>query len=282
MVDRAQKTLRNEVRFSGLGIHFGKTASFSLLPAPEDSGILFKKIDVSSGKEVDIVAGLSNVSCTGRCTVLGESQRAIATVEHLLAALKAYQVDNVVIRVEGDEIPIGDGSASVFVDLIEKAGVVEQQAPIKTFRLARSVFFQKDKTFLVAVPSQEFRISYTLYYPKVKLIGMQCLSVSVNPSVFKREISSCRTFALYEELHFLMERGLIKGGSLENAVVFKDDTAISKEGLRFSDEPVRHKIMDLIGDLSLIGKNFLAHVIAIGSGHSSNVALGKKMANMLY
>ncbi|MEG0037450.1 MAG: UDP-3-O-acyl-N-acetylglucosamine deacetylase [Victivallaceae bacterium] len=282
MVERAQRTLKTEVRFSGLGIHLGKAATFSLLPSGEDSGIVFKKFDSVSGRETEIPADLVRVSSTGRCTTLSNGQESICTVEHLLAALKAYRIDNAVIRIEGEEIPAGDGSSAVFINLIEQAGIIEQNKPVRTFRLMKTVCFKKDEIFLAAVPSQEFRISYTLHYPKIKMIGTQHYSCKIEPEFFKKEISGCRTFALYNELRFLMDRGLIKGGSLENAIVFNEKVAISNESLRFPDEPVRHKILDLIGDLSLVGKNFLAHIIAIGSGHSSNVALGKKIANMLY
>lgn len=272
---RPQRTLKKEVSYSGVGIHTGKEVSLRFCPAPENSGIVFQRIDLP-GKPI-IPAAVEYVQDTARSTTIGIGDCCVQTVEHVLAALYAYQIDNLCIQVTQAEPPICDGSSLSFVKLIEEAGIIEQEVPKSVFTLEAPLFFSHKTTHLVALPSDEFRISYTLHYPNTEVIKSQYLSLLIDQEVFKREIASCRTFALYEEITTLMERGLIRGGSLENAVVIKDDVVFSKEGLRFPDEMVRHKILDLVGDLSLIGFSLQAHVIAIRSGHFSNVALGKEI-----
>lgn len=278
MLDRAQRTLKRKVCYSGVGVHFGKAATLTLEPAEENTGVVFSRC-AASGQHIP--ARLANVCGTGRSTTLSSHGGVVSTVEHLLAALYAFGVDNVRIHCSEDEIPIGDGSSQVFVDLIDQAGVEDQDQMVRIARLAHPVYYQYQDTILAAFPSDEFKISYTLHYSHNSTIGTQYRSLVISEESFRREIASCRTFALYNELCFLMEKGLIGGGCLGNAVLFKDDSVISLGKLRFSDEPVRHKMLDLIGDLSLIGRPFVAHIIAVGSGHSSNVALGNKILEAL-
>jgi UDP-3-O-[3-hydroxymyristoyl] N-acetylglucosamine deacetylase len=272
---RPQRTLKKQVSFSGVGIHTGKEVTLRFCPAPIDSGIVFQRMDLT-GKPT-IPAAVEYVQDTSRSTMIGIGSCSVQTVEHVLAALSAYQIDNLCIQVTEGEPPIGDGSSQTFVDLIEEAGVEEQQASKNIVMLKQPIHFSYGQTHLVALPSNEFRISYTLHYPNTQVIRCQYYSLEITPKNFKEQISRCRTFALYEEITLLMEHGLIRGGSLENAVVIKDDVVFSKEGLRFPDEMVRHKILDLVGDLSLVGFPFLAHVIAIRSGHAANVAFGKEL-----
>lgn len=282
MRSRYQKTLKNAITFSGIGIHYGKTSIITLKPAPINTGRVFQKISSKTKEIISIPASLSQVLDTRRSTTLGVRSEMISTVEHLMAALSAYELDNVFIEVDSGEIPIGDGSALSFVQLIEEAGVVEQEASIYPYKVEQPIFFEHNKSFLAAFPSDEFRISYTLYYPHQKAIGTQYHSIVVNKESFRDEIANCRTFAIYEELCFLLNQGLIKGGCLENALVFKGNCVISQDGLRFSNEPVRHKVLDLIGDLALIQRPILAHIVAIGSGHYSNVCLGKKILTTMF
>lgn len=279
MKTRPQSTLKKEVSFSGVGLHTGKEVLIRFCPAPEHSGIVFQRIDLP-GKPV-IPAAIEYVQETSRSTTIGVGSCSVQTVEHVLAAVHAFQIDNLCIQVTAGEPPIGDGSSSIFVEMIEEAGIKEQNALATIVSLQKPVYFSQGETHLVALPSDEYRISYTLYYPKTTVIRSQYFSCQVNTDSFKSSIANCRTFALYEEITFLMEKGLIRGGSLENAVVIKDDVIFSKEGLRFPDEMVRHKVLDLIGDLALVGFHFYAHVIAIRSGHASNVALGRMLMNQI-
>lgn len=279
MLTRPQRTLKKPVSYSGVGIHTGKEVTIRFCPAQVHSGIVFQRIDLP-GKPT-IPAAVEYVQDTSRSTMIGIGACSVQTVEHVLAALSAYQIDNLCIQVTDGEPPIGDGSSKTFVELIEEAGVEEQQAVKNIVSLKHPVHFTHGQTHLVALPSNEFRISYTLHYPNTPVIRSQYFSLQITDKNFKEQIAECRTFALYEEITLLMEKGLIRGGSLENAVVIKDDVVFSKEGLRYPDEMVRHKILDLIGDLSLVGLPFLGHIIAIRSGHAANVALSKLLLRHL-
>jgi UDP-3-O-[3-hydroxymyristoyl] N-acetylglucosamine deacetylase len=198
-----------------------------------------------------------------------------------MAAIYAYEIDNLLIQVNEGEPPIADGSALPFLELIDSAGIKEQKAATSTITLPAPLSLSYGDTHLVVLPANEFRISYTLHYPQSSVIRSQYQSLVINPESFRTEIAPCRTFALYEEINALMELGLIRGGSLENAVVIKDGVVLSKGGIRFPDEHVRHKILDLVGDLALMGIRLHAHVIAIRSGHMTNVALGKAIIEAL-
>lgn len=276
---RSQQTIQREVDFSGIGIHTGKTVSMRFVPAKEGTGIQFKRSDLPG--QPHIPATLEYVCDTARSTTLGIGPVKIHTVEHVLAAVAAYQIDNLIIEVSNIEPPVGNGSSDLFVEMIEAAGICEQKAETSVVQLKTPLYWSEGDIHLVALPSEEYRISYTLNYPESKAIKSQFQSIVITPENFKREISPCRTFSLYEEVSMLMDRGLIKGGSLDNAVVIKDNAILSKNGLFFPDEMCRHKILDLIGDLSLVGFNFHAHLIAIRSGHSSNFAFAQKLYNYI-
>jgi UDP-3-O-[3-hydroxymyristoyl] N-acetylglucosamine deacetylase len=268
-----QNTLQREIEISGTGIFTGEKVSVRICPAPAGSGLLFQRVDLKGSPEIPAL--LKFVQDTPRCTRLTSSKASIIMVEHILSALYACGVDNARIEVEGPEIPGIDGSSKLFVDLIEKVGLQTQEAPVSYITIQQPVFWSCGDVHLVALPSSEFRLSYTMHYPKSCLIKSQYYSLNVDPLRYRDEIASCRTFSLYEEILPLIEKGLIKGGGLENALVIREDKILNPEGARFPDEMVRHKILDLIGDLSLIGSRLCAHVIAICSGHSSNVAFAK-------
>ncbi|MCH9632335.1 MAG: UDP-3-O-acyl-N-acetylglucosamine deacetylase [Chlamydiae bacterium] len=276
---RYQNTLKESVSFSGIGIHTGNEVNLKFCPAENGTGIVFQRTDLPS-KPI-IPATVEYVQDTSRATTIGIGDAKVHTIEHVLAALSASKVDNVVIQVDAPEPPVGDGSSSVFLAMIDSVGIEQQSAQKPVLTLKQPVYLSKGSIHMVAVPSDEFRISYTLHYPQIKSIGSQYHSLVVNQENFRNELSNCRTFALYQELKMLMDAGLIKGGSLDNAVVVHDDAVFSKEGLRFPNEMVRHKILDVVGDLSLVGFSFNAHIISVCSGHATNVALAKKLLNEL-
>lgn len=272
---RKQRTLKEATSFSGIGIHTGKQVSLRFCPAKEGTGILFKRVDLPS--QPIIPATVEYVQDTSRSTTIGVKEVRIHTVEHVLSAIKAYSIDNLCIEISGIEPPVGNGSSDVFVEMIEKVGVREQEHSVPIVKIQQPVFWAEGDIQLVALPYNGYRISYTLNYPGSSFLQGQFYSVVVDPDQFKKEIAPCRTFSLYKEISSLVDRGLIKGGSLDNAVVIKDDVILSKGGLFFPNEMARHKILDLIGDLSLIGFDFHAHVIAICSGHPSNFAFAQKI-----
>lgn len=276
---RKQHTVKREASFSGIGLHTGEEVTMRFLPAKEGTGVIFKRIDLPGNPTIP--ATVEYVCANARNTTLGIADVRIHTVEHVLAAIRAYNIDNICIEIDGIEPPVGNGSSDVFITMIEEAGIIEQEAIVPIVKLRNPVYWSEGEIHLVALPYDGYRISYTLNYPNTKILKSQYFSTIIDCESFKREIASCRTFSLYEEVSLLMDRGLIKGASLDNAVVIKDDVVLSKGGLHFPDEMVRHKILDVVGDLSLVGFDFQAHIIAIRAGHASNVAFAKEIFNYI-
>ncbi len=274
---RSARTIQKEVVREGKGLFSGVGSIVRLLPAEERSGIVFQRLDLPGAPILP--ANLENVQGTPRCTIIGRDGISVQMVEHLLAALAAYQIDNVIIQLTGPEVPVFDGSSLAFVEMIEEAGVEVQEERKTVYSLQSPVFWSKDEIHVVALPAAEFRISYTLHYPQSQFIKSQFYSTTLSPEVFKREIAPCRTFSVYEEIAPLIEKGLFRGGSLENAVIIKEDRVLNEGGLRFADEMVRHKVLDMVGDLFLMGVPFVAHLIAVRSGHFSNNAFAKELLN---
>lgn len=274
-----QKTLAFPLHFEGIGLFSGKRIEMTLLPAKAGHGIVFQRMDLP-GQPL-LPARLEYVKATPRCTILGRGNTEIQTVEHFLSAMAALGIDNLLVQVSGPEMPIGDGSALPFVELVRHAEKREIPARRKFAAIQSPIYFEKNDVTLIALPSDEFRISYTLHYPHSSFIGSQFYSFSLDEEKFVQEIAPSRTFCLYEEIAPLLEKGVIRGGGLESAVVIKDDRVANPEGLRFKDEMVRHKILDLIGDLYLLGKPLLAHIIAIRSGHAANVEFARVLQNSM-
>lgn len=268
-----QKTLKSETSFHGKGLFTGEQVSLKLCPAPVNTGIVFRRVDLPHQPEIPAL--LDFVQETPRCTRLAKGDAVVFMVEHLLSALSALEIDNVYVDLKGSEIPSGDGSAQMFVDLIEQVGLQEQASPRRFLQITEPVYWSKGDVHLVALPAPSFRLSYTLHYPQSKFLGSQYYDLALSAQAYKTQIAPCRTFSQYEEILPFIEKGLIKGGGLENALVIRGEEVLNPEGVRFPNEPVRHKVLDLIGDLSLTGTPILAHIIAICSGHSSNVAFAK-------
>lgn len=279
VVLKKQHTLKNSISLSGAGLFTGKSVTLKLLPAPAGTGIVFKRMDLPF--EPRIPAHLDYVQAVSRCSQLKCKEASVQTVEHLLAALSAYEIDNILIEMDGPEVPIMDGSSAPFTDLLEKAGKCKQEENQRVFKISSPLSWSQGDVHIIALPSEEYRISYTLHYPHSSFLRSQYYSIPINPKCFKTEIAPCRTFSLYEEIAPLLDKGYLKGGSLENGVIIKDNAILNPEGIRFPDEMVRHKILDMIGDLSLIGVPFLAHVIAIRSGHASNHAFAKELLTQI-
>src|SRR5437016_4356719 len=265
-----QHTVSKTASFSGTALHTGEKVTLKLQPAPVDHGIKFKRKDLQDEPTID--AKIDNLKTVERATTIGEGPVRVHTVEHVLAALWAMGVDNAVVEMDANEPPIGDGSAQAYVDLIRKVGVVAQEEPRKFFGTRDTMHVQsKTGALLVLLPDDKFRISCTQAGPNNKFT--QFLSMEVTPAAFERDIAPARTFVFYEDVQPLMEKNLIKGGSLENAIVVRGDAVLSKEPLRFADEFVRHKILDIIGDLALVGRRLRGHVVAVKPGHAANADL---------
>ena len=275
MAAEVQHTLAKAAGFSGTSLHTGEKVSLKLQPAPVDHGIKFKRKDLQDEPTID--AKIDNLKTVERATTIGEGSVRVHTVEHILSALSAMGVDNAVVEMDANEPPIGDGSAQPYVDVIKRAGVTPQEAPRK-FLDVREPMHVESKTgaLLILLPDENFRISCTQAGPNNRFT--QFLSTEITPAIFEREIAPARTFVYYEDIRALMDKNLIKGGSLENAVVVRGDAVLSKEPLRFEDEFVRHKILDIIGDLALVGRRIRGHVVAVKPGHAANAELARALA----
>ncbi len=270
-----QHTVGKTASLSGTSLHTGEKVSLKLHPAPVDHGIKFKRKDLQDEPTID--ARIENLKTVERATTIGEGSVRVHTVEHVLAALSAMGVDNASVEMDANEPPIGDGSAQPYVELIKKAGVIVQEEPRKFFDVREPMHVEsKTGGLLILLPDERFRISCTQAGPNNRFT--QFLSMEVTPTVFEREIAPARTFVFYEDVQPLMDKNLIKGGSLENAIVVHGEAVLSKEPLRFADEFVRHKILDIIGDLALVGRRIRGHVVAVKPGHATNVELVRTLA----
>jgi UDP-3-O-[3-hydroxymyristoyl] N-acetylglucosamine deacetylase/3-hydroxyacyl-[acyl-carrier-protein] dehydratase len=269
-----QHTVGKTASFSGTALHTGDKVTLKLHPAPVDHGIKFKRKDLQDEPTID--AKIENLKTVERATTIGEGSVRVHTVEHILSALSAMGVDNAIVEMDANEPPIGDGSAQPYVDLIKRAGITAQDEPRKFFDVREPMHVEaKTGALLVLLPDNKFRISCTQAGPNNRFT--QFLSMEVTPAFFEREIAPARTFVYYEDVKPLMDKNLIKGGSLENAIVVRGDAVLSKEPLRFDDEFVRHKILDIIGDLALVGRRIRGHIVAVKPGHASNADLARSI-----
>ena len=257
-----------------MSLHTGEKVTLRLAPAPVDHGIKFKRKDLAEEPTID--ARIDNLKTVERATTIGEGSVRVHTVEHVLAALSAMGVDNAIVEMDANEPPIGDGSAQPYVDVLKKAGIVAQEEPRRFFEPRETISVEtKTGAILILLPDDKFRISCTQAGPSNRF--SQFLSLEITPATFEREIAAARTFVYYEDVQPLMDKNLIKGGSLENAIVVRGDSIMSKEPLRFPDEFVRHKILDIIGDLALLGQRIRGHVVAIKPGHGANAELARAL-----
>src|SRR5438874_6889649 len=274
MSSELQQTLAKSASVSGTSLHTGEKVTIKLQPAPVDSGITFKRRDLA--EEPTIAATIANLKTVERATTIGEGSVRVHTVEHILSSLAAMGVDNAIVEMDANEPPIGDGSARPYVELIKKAGVASQETPRRVFDVREPIHVEtKSGSLLVVLPDPKFRISCTQAGPNGQFT--QFFSTEITPAIYEREIAPARTFVFYEDVQHLMDKNLIKGGSLENAIVIRGEAVLSKEPLRFPDEFVRHKILDIIGDLALFGQRIRGHVVAVKPGHAINAELARSI-----
>jgi UDP-3-O-[3-hydroxymyristoyl] N-acetylglucosamine deacetylase / 3-hydroxyacyl-[acyl-carrier-protein] dehydratase len=275
MIPEGQQTLAKPAGFSDTSLHTGEKVSLRLQPAPVDHGIKFKRKDLADEPLID--AKIDNLKTVERATTIGEGAVRVHTVEHVLAALSGMGIDNAIVEMDSNEPPIGDGSAQPYVDVVKKAGITQQDAPRKFFEPREPVHIEsKTGALLVLLPDEKFRVSCTQAGPNNRFT--QFLSTEITPAVFEREIAPARTFVYYEDVRALIDKNLIKGGSLENAIVIRDNAVLGKEPLRFEDEFVRHKVLDIVGDLALVGRRIRGHLIAVKPGHAANAELARALA----
>ncbi|MBN8708318.1 MAG: UDP-3-O-[3-hydroxymyristoyl] N-acetylglucosamine deacetylase [Verrucomicrobia bacterium 61-8] len=272
MVDK-QRTLASSASLKGTALHTGENVTLTVRPAPAGHGFKFKRIDLPDEPVVD--AKVESVKTVERATTLVDGSVKIHTVEHVISALAGLGVDNALIEMDSNEPPIVDGSAAAYVALIKEAGIVEQDAPRSYFTPREPISVQVGDSILTILPDTKFRISCTQVGPEGRFT--QYLSAEITPDFYEKEIAPARTFVFYEDVKPLMDKGLIRGGSLENAIVARGDSVLSKEPLRFPDEFVRHKILDIVGDLALSGRRLRGHIVAVKPGHGPNTELARAL-----
>jgi UDP-3-O-[3-hydroxymyristoyl] N-acetylglucosamine deacetylase/3-hydroxyacyl-[acyl-carrier-protein] dehydratase len=265
-----QHTLAGPATLEGTSLHTGQKVTLTLKPAPEGHGFKFRRIDLPDQPFIN--ADVDKVQTVERATTLAEGSVKVHTVEHVISALTGMGVDNALIEMDANEPPIGDGSSRPFVEMIRKAGIVAQPSPRRVWEIRETIHQETaDGTLITIVPCKTFKISVTNVGPDGRFT--QYFSSEITPEKYEKEVAPARTFVYYEDVKPLLEKGLIKGGSLESAVVIRGDEIMSKEPMRFNNEFARHKALDIIGDLMLSGVRIHGHVIAVKPGHGPNTKM---------
>lgn len=294
-----QRTIKADITVSGVGLHTGKAVTMKFKPAAENHGFKFQRVDIEGSPVID--ADVDNVTDTSRGTTISQNGASVSTVEHVLAALVGLEIDNILIELDGPEVPIMDGSAIQFIEAFEQVGIKEQEADREYYDIPYNIMYSEPdrRVEMVAMPLDDYRFTCMIDYNS-PVLGSQHAAITTI-SEFKKEIASCRTFCFLHELEALLKNDLIKGGDLNNAIVVVDknvnddelkhlaklfnreDISVAKEGilnnieLRHQNEPARHKLLDMIGDLALVGVPLRGHIMAARPGHAANVAFAKKI-----
>lgn len=271
LADRAdvarQKTLKASIHCRGIGLHSGTRVNIALHPGAPGTGIIFRRRDAGGA---EIKAQWRNVVDSSLCTTIGNNNGlAIATVEHLMAAFAGLEVDNAIVELDGPEVPVMDGSAAPFVFLIECAGLVEQHLPRQAIKVLKPVSVGVPGKSAALLPADRLCLSFAIDFSS-GAINRQELTLTIEPEIFKHDISRARTFGFLHEVKQMRAAGLARGGSLDNAIVISGDRVLNEEGLRYGDEFVRHKVLDALGDLYLMGRPVLGHFHGVRSGHALN------------
>jgi len=269
-----QQTLNRSAIFSGVGLHSGNPVTMTFLPAAANSGIRFRRVDLEGKPEIE--ARVENVIENNRSTTLAKGNTRIHTVEHVLATFAGYGISNAVVELDSNEPPIADGSAREYCKMIEAAGIVAQDERREPYAISAPLELEMGETLMTLFPDEGFKISCTSADKQGRFT--QFYTVEISPRTWQHELAHARTFCFFEEIEYLIKNGLIKGGSLENAVVIRDDAVLTTEPLRYPEEFVRHKILDIIGDLSLLGRPVLGHLIAVKPNHAANCELVRRIS----
>ena len=273
MTNVVQTTLARPVSYSGIGLHAANEVHMVLRPAPADTGIVFVRTDLAGNPSVP--AQLAYVTNTMRATTLEQGEAKVFTVEHLLSALQGMAVDNCIVEMDSVEPPVADGSSLTFVRLIEQAGIQKLDMPRRVLTVRRQHLVQEEDKFIAILPYDGFRITFTSINPH-PLLGVQFSDTEITKDNYIRDIAFARTIAFTKELAMLKKLGLGKGGTLENTIVYDDTTCLSV--LRSDDELVRHKVLDVIGDMALLGRSLKGHIITVKSSHKLNNMLARQIS----
>ena len=272
-----QQTLRQSVSYAGVGLHSGNRVNMTFLPAPANTGIRFRRIDLDGRPEIE--ARIENVSETNRSTTLAKGNVKVHTVEHVLSAFSGLGIDNAIVEIDANEPPIADGSSREYARMVRTAGIVTQPEKREPYSVRAPIEIQAGESTLSIFPHETFKVSCTSADKEGRFT--QFFSVEISPETWEKEVSSARTFCFYEEIEYLIKNGLIRGGSLENAVVIREDAVLTNEPLRYTEEFVRHKILDIVGDLALVGRPLTGHVVAIKPSHATNCELAREIITQM-
>ncbi len=271
-----QRTIRKRAEVSGIGLHSGQECKLTFCPAPANTGIFFVRNDLPG--RPTLAARNKNVVATVNATTLGGEHFSVSTVEHCLSALAAFRIDNLFVELEGPEIPICDGSAKHFLEALLSAGMVEQEAAREYIYIDQPIYVGNEEKHAYVKPYNGLRVTCSIEFSH-PVIGHQTLDIDINEHSYAREISGARTFGFLKDVEALKSKGLIKGGSTDTAIVLDTETLVNEEGLRFSDEFVRHKILDALGDIVMLGKPMLGHLVLYKTGHDLMNTLVHKILN---
>ena len=255
---------------SGIGVHSGREVSLTLNPAEANTGVVFCRAKGNGGGEWTIPANFRNVSATDLCTAIGVPGASVATIEHLMAALSALEIDNAIVEIDGAEVPVMDGSAGAFIDALDEAGFASLDAPVRYLKVLQPVRVENGQSFAEFTPYSGRRVEVEIDFAN-PLVGRQHFAVDIDSTSFRSDIARARTFGFLAEVQELWQKGFARGASLENAVVIGEDRVMNPEGLRFADEFVRHKVLDAVGDLALAGMPILGCYRSYRGGHRLNV-----------
>ena len=270
-----QQTVVNSAEYSGIALHSGARSRVRIHSAPENTGIVFRRVDLPGKPEVRALA--SNVVDVRRGTTIASGNAVVFTVEHIMSALHAFHVDNCIVEMDGMEPPIGDGSSLPYCRMVREAGIVQQEAEAKVFTPSKPLYVEGGHTRLVIVPGDVLRVVCTTSFPGCPIDPQFYEFTATDPEAYETEIAGGRTFVDFRDLQQLLAMRLVKGGSLDNAVVMHDGAIVSKEGMRHKEEFARHKMMDMVGDLYLTGMRVRARIASVKSGHPTHVKLAQEM-----
>lgn len=269
-----QRTIRKKVKVDGIGLHTGAPASLVFRPAPAGSGIHIVRSDLPGQPSIAVQA--EHVRATQLATTVGGAAFSVSTVEHCLSSLAALRIDNLVIELSGPEIPIGDGSAYVFMEALFNAGFTEQEEPRRYAYITQPIFYGDNEKHAFVTPYNGMRLTCTIDFQHAA-IGRQYMDLDINETSFARELARARTFGFLKDVEAMRARGLARGGSLDNAVVLDSEGVMNPDGLRFSDEFVRHKMLDALGDLTTLGMPLMGHIVLFKAGHDVMNKLVRKI-----
>jgi UDP-3-O-[3-hydroxymyristoyl] N-acetylglucosamine deacetylase len=271
-----RKTIQNEIVYNGIGLHKGENIKLKLIPARENTGIIFKRVDLKDG-ENEITLDINNTFDLTRGTNLkNEFNASVHTIEHFLSALYVYGITDLYVELDGNELPIGDGSAKPFVELLEKNGIKELESDIEEIVIKEPLYISQGDKHIIALPYEGYKITYSIKFEHT-FLKSQLLEKEIDIETYKTEVAPARTFGFDYEIEYLKKNNLALGGTLENAIVVKKDGVLNPGGLRFEDEFVRHKMLDIIGDLKVLNRPIKGHIVAVKAGHALDIEFAKKI-----